>query len=77
MSVFFLRNGVCAQQNAIRGLKPVNGVSLSISSRTDSGVHALCNSAHLDIQRRGDKPPFTEQVLTDALNFYLKPEPIR
>ncbi|KAK3536924.1 hypothetical protein QTP86_027069 [Hemibagrus guttatus] len=64
-------------ENAVRKLKPVNEVSVSISSRTDTGVHALCNSAHLDIQRRGDKPPFTEQVLTDALNFLLKPEPIR
>ncbi|TSY83922.1 tRNA pseudouridine synthase-like 1 [Bagarius yarrelli] len=64
-------------ENAVRKLKPVNEVSVFISSRTDTGVHALCNSAHLDIQRRGDKPPFTEQVLTDALNFILKPEPIR
>ncbi|KAM9444317.1 tRNA pseudouridine synthase-like 1 isoform 1-T1 [Clarias gariepinus] len=64
-------------ENAVRSLKPVNQVSVSISSRTDTGVHALCNSAHLDIQRRGDKPPFTEQVLTDALNFFLKAEPIR
>ncbi|XP_060766232.1 tRNA pseudouridine synthase-like 1 isoform X3 [Neoarius graeffei] len=64
-------------QNAVRRLKPVNEVSVSISSRTDTGVHALCNSAHLDIQRRQDKPPFTEQILTDALNFFLKPEPIR
>ncbi|XP_034170086.1 tRNA pseudouridine synthase-like 1 isoform X3 [Pangasianodon hypophthalmus] len=64
-------------ENAVRRLKPVNEVSVSISSRTDTGVHALCNSAHLDIQRRGDKPPFTERVLTDALNFFLKPEPIR
>ncbi|XP_062842952.1 tRNA pseudouridine synthase-like 1 [Trichomycterus rosablanca] len=64
-------------ENAVRRLKPVNEVLVSISSRTDTGVHALCNSAHVDIQRRGDKPPFTEQVLTDALNFLLKPEPIR
>ncbi|XP_060766231.1 tRNA pseudouridine synthase-like 1 isoform X2 [Neoarius graeffei] len=64
-------------ENAVRRLKPVNEVSVSISSRTDTGVHALCNSAHLDIQRRQDKPPFTEQILTDALNFFLKPEPIR
>ncbi|KAF7693368.1 tRNA pseudouridine synthase-like 1 isoform X2 [Silurus meridionalis] len=64
-------------ENAVRRLKPVNEASVFISSRTDTGVHALCNSAHLDIQRRGDKPPFTEQVLTDALNFFLKSEPIR
>ncbi len=48
-----------------------------ISSRTDTGVHALCNSAHVDIQRRGDKPPLPEQDLLHALNFHLKAEPIR
>ncbi|XP_051532417.1 tRNA pseudouridine synthase-like 1 [Myxocyprinus asiaticus] len=64
-------------EKAVRKLKPVNEVSLAISSRTDSGVHALCNSAHVDIQRRGDKPPLLEQDLIDALNFHLKSEPIR
>lgn len=64
-------------QDAIRGLKPINQVSLSISSRTDTGVHALCNSAHFDLQRRNDKPPFTEDVLVKALNFYLSSEQIR
>ncbi|XP_066526558.1 tRNA pseudouridine synthase-like 1 [Hoplias malabaricus] len=64
-------------ENAVKRLKPLNEVSLSISSRTDTGVHALCNSAHLDLVRKADKPPFTEKVLTEALNFFLKPEPIR
>ncbi|XP_073324194.1 tRNA pseudouridine synthase-like 1 [Pagrus major] len=64
-------------EDAIRGLKPINQVSLSISSRTDTGVHALSNSAHFDLQRRNDKPPFTEDVLVDALNFYLKSEQIK
>ncbi|XP_067243594.1 tRNA pseudouridine synthase-like 1 isoform X1 [Chanodichthys erythropterus] len=64
-------------ENAVQKLKPVNEVSVSISSRTDTGVHALCNSAHVDIQRRADKPPLLEQTLVDALNFHLKAEPIR
>ncbi|XP_051768443.1 tRNA pseudouridine synthase-like 1 isoform X2 [Ctenopharyngodon idella] len=64
-------------ESAVRKLKPVNEVSVSISSRTDTGVHALCNSAHVDIQRRADKPPLLEQTLVDALNFHLKAEPIR
>ncbi|MBN3301357.1 PUSL1 protein, partial [Amia calva] len=63
--------------DAIRRLRPVNEVCVSVSSRTDAGVHALCNSAHLDLQRRGDLPPFPEEVLTDAINYHLKPEPIR
>ncbi|XP_029947757.1 tRNA pseudouridine synthase-like 1 isoform X2 [Salarias fasciatus] len=64
-------------EDAIQKLKPVNPVSLSISSRTDTGVHALSNSAHFDLQRRDDKPPFTEDVVVQALNFHLKTEQIR
>ncbi|XP_018606853.2 tRNA pseudouridine synthase-like 1 [Scleropages formosus] len=64
-------------ENAVRKLRPVNEVSLSISSRTDTGVHALCNSAHVDIERKADKPPFSEQILTKALNFHLQTESIR
>ncbi|KAK6472442.1 tRNA pseudouridine synthase-like 1 [Huso huso] len=63
-------------EEAVRKLRPANEVSVSVSSRTDSGVHALCNSAHVDIQRKSGKPPFTERLLVDALNYHLKPEPI-
>ncbi|XP_057701899.1 tRNA pseudouridine synthase-like 1 isoform X3 [Corythoichthys intestinalis] len=64
-------------EDAIRRLRPLNPVSLSISSRTDRGVHALSNSAHFDLQRKNDKPLFTEDVLVEALNFHLKDEEIR
>ncbi|XP_055365299.1 tRNA pseudouridine synthase-like 1 isoform X2 [Betta splendens] len=64
-------------EDALRRLKPLNPVSLFISSRTDTGVHALSNSAHFDLQRRNDKPIFTENVLVDALNFHLRKEQIR
>ncbi|XP_072442577.1 tRNA pseudouridine synthase-like 1 isoform X2 [Chiloscyllium punctatum] len=63
-------------ENAVQKLRPVNEVNIAISSRTDSGVHALCNSAHLDIQRKEGKPPFSAELLVNALNFHLKPEPI-
>ncbi|XP_041129131.1 tRNA pseudouridine synthase-like 1 [Polyodon spathula] len=63
-------------EEAVRKLRPANEVTVSVSSRTDSGVHALCNSAHVDIQRKSGKPPFTERLLVDALNYHLKPEPI-
>ncbi|XP_064161553.1 tRNA pseudouridine synthase-like 1 isoform X1 [Anguilla rostrata] len=63
-------------ENALQKLRPHNEVCLYISSRTDAGVHALCNSAHVDIQRRSGKLPFTAKVLTEALNYHLKPEPI-
>ncbi|XP_041129973.1 tRNA pseudouridine synthase-like 1 [Polyodon spathula] len=65
-----------AYQEAVRKLRPANEVPMSVSSRTDSGVDVLCNSTHVDIQRKSDKPPFTERLLVDALNYHLKPEPI-
>ncbi|XP_008276819.1 tRNA pseudouridine synthase-like 1 [Stegastes partitus] len=64
-------------EDAIRRLRPLNPASLSVSSRTDAGVHALSNSAHFDLQRKNDKPPFTEDVLVQALNYHLKTEQIR
>ncbi|KAM6927954.1 tRNA pseudouridine synthase-like 1 [Xenentodon cancila] len=64
-------------EKAIQRLRPFNPVSLSVSSRTDAGVHALSNSAHFDLQRRNDKPPFTEEILIQALNFHLRSEQIR
>lgn len=64
-------------EDAICRLRPVNPASLTVSSRTDAGVHALCNSAHFDLQRKDNKPPFTEDILTDALNYHLRAEQIR
>ncbi|XP_031179790.1 tRNA pseudouridine synthase-like 1 [Sander lucioperca] len=64
-------------EDAISRLRPLNPVSLTVSSRTDAGVHALSNSAHFDLQRKNDKPPFTEDILVEALNFHLRPEQIR
>lgn len=64
-------------EEAILRLRPVNPVSILVSSRTDAGVHALMNSAHFDLQRRHDKPPFTEDILTEALNYHLRQEQIR
>lgn len=64
-------------EGAIQRLEPINPVSLSVSSRTDAGVHALSNSAHFDLQRRNKKPPFPEDTVMKALNFFLIPEQIR
>ncbi|XP_032863420.1 tRNA pseudouridine synthase-like 1 isoform X6 [Tyto alba] len=64
-------------EKAAQNLKPVVPIKFHISSRTDAGVHALCNSAHLDIQRAPGKPDFDEKQLIRGLNRYLNPEPIR
>nr|XP_025042454.1 tRNA pseudouridine synthase-like 1 isoform X1 [Pelodiscus sinensis] len=63
-------------EQAAQRLRPVAPVKFFISSRTDTGVHALCNAAHFDIQRAAGKPPFPESVLVSALNYHLKTEPI-
>ncbi|XP_075376298.1 tRNA pseudouridine synthase-like 1 isoform X5 [Mycteria americana] len=64
-------------EKAAQNLKPIVPIKFHISSRTDTGVHALCNSAHLDIQRAPGKPAFNEKQLIYNLNYHLKPEPIR
>ncbi|NXE71072.1 PUSL1 protein, partial [Calcarius ornatus] len=64
-------------QKAAEQLKPSAPVRFHISSRTDRGVHALANAAHLDIQRAPGRAPFTGPQLLHGLNRHLKPEPIR
>uniref|UniRef100_A0A8C5QCZ2 tRNA pseudouridine synthase n=1 Tax=Leptobrachium leishanense TaxID=445787 RepID=A0A8C5QCZ2_9ANUR len=61
---------------AAQKLKPVGHAKFFISSRTDSGVHAICNSAHVDIERKPGKPPFSETILVEALNHHMKQESI-
>lgn len=41
------------------------------AGRTDSGVHAYCQVAHLDIEK-----PFDAFKLSEALNAHLRPHPI-
>ncbi|XP_058408598.1 tRNA pseudouridine synthase-like 1 isoform X2 [Diceros bicornis minor] len=64
-------------QEAAERLNSVVPVKFTISSRTDAGVHALSNAAHLDVQRRSGQPPFSPEVLAKALNTHLKHPAIR
>ncbi|XP_013850997.1 tRNA pseudouridine synthase-like 1 isoform X2 [Sus scrofa] len=64
-------------EEAAERLNSVVPVKFTISSRTDAGVHALSNAAHLDIQRRSGQPPFSPEVLTEALNTHLRHPAIR
>ncbi|XP_072464570.1 tRNA pseudouridine synthase-like 1 isoform X3 [Notamacropus eugenii] len=64
-------------EKAAERLRSVTPVKFHISSRTDTGVHALGNSAHLDIQRLAGRPPFSPDILTLALNRHLEHPDIR
>ncbi|MFN0024785.1 MAG: tRNA pseudouridine(38-40) synthase TruA [Parvularculaceae bacterium] len=41
------------------------------AGRTDAGVHAVAMPAHFDLEK-----PWRPDVVRDALNFHLKPDPI-
>jgi len=76
-SLLFMNPSCVGFQKAAQNLKPVVPIKFHISSRTDAGVHALCNAAHLDIQRAPGKPAFNEKQILSSLNYHLKDEPIR
>ncbi|XP_070615306.1 tRNA pseudouridine synthase-like 1 isoform X2 [Erythrolamprus reginae] len=64
-------------EKAAEKLRASEPVKFVISSRTDTGVHALCNTAHFDVQREEGQLPFSEELLVQVLNQHLKSEPIR
>ncbi|NWI44001.1 PUSL1 protein, partial [Picathartes gymnocephalus] len=63
-------------EKAAEQLRPSAPIKFHISSRTDTGVHALANAAHLDIQRAPGKAAFSGKQLVQGLNHHLRPEPI-
>uniref|UniRef100_A0A8I3S3Y3 tRNA pseudouridine synthase n=1 Tax=Canis lupus familiaris TaxID=9615 RepID=A0A8I3S3Y3_CANLF len=69
--------GALSPQEAAKRLNSVVPVRFTISSRTDAGVHALSNAAHLDVQRRSGQPPFSPEVLAEALNAHVRHPAIR
>ncbi|MBM3550487.1 MAG: tRNA pseudouridine(38-40) synthase TruA [Alphaproteobacteria bacterium] len=67
-------NGVSVQQRLEEAVAAINGGARAIvhgAGRTDAGVHALGQVAHVDLSRdwRADR-------LRDAINAHLKPDPI-
>jgi len=66
-------NGPSIQQSIEEAVFAFAGerVTLAAAGRTDAGVHALGQVAHLDLVRET-----TSDTLRDAVNFHLKPQPI-
>lgn len=65
--------GLSVQEALEKAVHRFSGESATVfaAGRTDAGVHALGQVAHLDLVR-----PFPVETVRDALNFHLKPHPI-
>lgn len=66
-------NGMSVQQRLEQAVLAINGAACVVhgAGRTDAGVHALGQVAHVDLMRE-----WREDRLRDALNAHLKPDPI-
>jgi tRNA pseudouridine38-40 synthase len=66
-------NGMSVQQRLEESVLAVNGVRAVIhgAGRTDAGVHALGQVAHVDLVRE-----WRPDRLRDAINAHLKPDPV-
>lgn len=68
-----LANGPSVQAALEEAVFRLTGARADVvgAGRTDAGVHATAQVAHVDLAK-----PFTPQRLTDALNAHLRPHPI-
>jgi tRNA pseudouridine38-40 synthase len=66
-------NGPSVQQAVEDAIRRLTGAAVTVvgAGRTDAGVHALAQVAHVDLPR-----PYEPATIRDAVNFHLKPAPI-
>lgn len=59
-------------EDAIKAFSGQDSVDLTVAGRTDAGVHALGQVAHVRMQRED----LDAKAMRDATNFHLRPHPI-
>ncbi|XP_071546117.1 tRNA pseudouridine synthase-like 1 isoform X3 [Panulirus ornatus] len=59
-------------EKGLASLCPANTLQLCFSSRTDKGVHAVCNTAHVDLARKADGLFYDPNRITHHLNYFFK-----
>jgi tRNA pseudouridine38-40 synthase len=66
-------NGPSVQQAVEAAIRRLTGSVATVvgAGRTDAGVHALGQVAHVDLPR-----PYEPTTIRDAVNFHLKPAPV-
>jgi tRNA pseudouridine38-40 synthase len=66
-------NGISVQEVIERACGRLAGTEATVyaAGRTDAGVHACGQVAHVDLPR-----DFTAETVRDALNFHIKPHPV-
>lgn len=67
-------NGLAVQEVLETALHAISGETVTVrgAGRTDAGVHATGQVAHVDLHRRAWRP----DVLREALNAHLRPHPV-
>lgn len=66
-------NGLSVQECLEKAIHKFCGeaAALHVAGRTDAGVHALGQVAHVDLLKEAD-----EKTVRDAINFHLRPHPV-
>ncbi|KAK8395077.1 hypothetical protein O3P69_006080 [Scylla paramamosain] len=59
-------------EKGLQRLRPESIEQLYFSSRTDTGVHAVCNTAHVDLSCQSEGLCYEPSAITNTLNRFFK-----